>query len=173
MALAHVLLGVLARRPAHGYDLKHEYDTWFPSAKPLAYGQVYATLARLVRDDAAEEVETVPGRGPERIVYAITTAGSTMLKEWLATAESPSGYGADELVRKAVTALRTSTDAAGFLARQRAAHLDAMRQLTHERSAIHDMAQRIAVDHTIAHLDADLRWLEAAYERVAEAQTPR
>src|SRR3954452_672106 len=41
-----VLLGLLERGPGHGYELKADHDEWFPSAKPLAFGQVYATLAR-------------------------------------------------------------------------------------------------------------------------------
>ena len=50
MSLGTVILGVLADGPAHGYYLKREHDDRFPSARPLAYGQVYATLGRLERD---------------------------------------------------------------------------------------------------------------------------
>ena len=44
------LLGLLEREPSHGYDLKRDYDMYFGRGKPLPYGQVYATLARLARD---------------------------------------------------------------------------------------------------------------------------
>ena len=54
MSIGHALLGILAQGPAHGYDLKREHDLRFAGAKPLAYGQVYATLARLERDGHAE-----------------------------------------------------------------------------------------------------------------------
>ena len=50
MSTAHVLLGLLAGEPKHGYDLKRAHDARLPRAKPLAFGQVYATLARLARD---------------------------------------------------------------------------------------------------------------------------
>ena len=43
MSAAHVLLGLLARGAKHGYDLKKAYDERMPQAKPLAFGQVYAT----------------------------------------------------------------------------------------------------------------------------------
>ena len=72
MSLGMVLLGVLADGPAHGYDLKKVYDDRFPSARPLAYGQVYATLGRLERDGLVETVETAQGAGPERTVYALS-----------------------------------------------------------------------------------------------------
>jgi hypothetical protein len=54
-----------------------------------------------------------------------------------------------------------------FLDRQRAVHLARMRELVAIQDAITDAAGQIALDHTVFHLDADLRWLEAAAERVA------
>lgn len=47
MSTGHVLLGLLADGERHGYELKREHDTRFPAARPLAFGQVYATLERL------------------------------------------------------------------------------------------------------------------------------
>lgn len=167
MSIAYVLMGILARGPAHGYDLKHEHDLRFPGAKPLAYGQVYSTLARLERDGFAETVETSQAGGPERTTYALTAAGQKALADWLAHAEPAGPYPADDLVRKAVTALHAGEDAAGFLARQREAHLTRMRELVATQSSLREPAARIAIDHTIYHLDADLRWLETAAARVA------
>ena len=113
MSIGHALLGILARGPAHGYDLKREHDTRFPGAKPLAYGQVYATLARLERDGHAEIAETAQGGGPERTVYAMTPEGRRTLDDWLEQVEPAGPYPADELVRKTITALHLGTDAAG------------------------------------------------------------
>src|SRR5690242_11852557 len=50
MSTGHVLLGLLTRGPLHGYELKRAYDHQLPQAKPLGFGQVYATLGRLQRD---------------------------------------------------------------------------------------------------------------------------
>jgi len=47
------LLGLLDREPSHGYDLKRDYDAYFGRGRPLPFGQVYATLARLARDGKA------------------------------------------------------------------------------------------------------------------------
>jgi DNA-binding PadR family transcriptional regulator len=167
MSVSHAILGILARGPAHGYDLKREHDARFPGAKPLAYGQVYATLARLERDGHAEIAEMAQGGGPERTVYALTPEGRHTLDEWLEQAEPAGPYPADELVRKTITALHLGADSAGLLARQRAQHMARMRELVSEQSAIFDLGAQIALDHTIAHLDADLRWLETAAARVA------
>ena len=170
MSIGHVLLGVLAAGPAHGYELKREHDQRFPSAKPLAFGQVYATLARLERDGLVEVAESSQGGGPERTTYALTAAGQQALADWLADPEPAGPYPADDLVRKTVTALSTGTDAAGFLQRQRQRHLQRMRELFALQQQTDDAGARIAIDHVISHLDADLRWLKAAADRIAREQ---
>lgn len=173
MSIPHVLLGVLAEGPAHGYDLKRAYDNRFPGAKPLAFGQVYNALGRLERDGCVEVAGTAQEGGPERTTYAITASGRERLQAWLAETEPAGPYAADDLVRKTVTALRLGHDAAGFLRRQRQVHLDAMRRLLAEQDATTGTGARIAIDHTVLHLDADLRWLETAAARVAaEGEVP-
>lgn len=170
MSMGTVLLGILAGGPAHGYDLKRLHDARFPSARPLAYGQVYSTLARLERDGLVETVETRRDAGPERTVYAITPAGRDALTAWLDQVETPGTYAADELLRKTVSALHAGAGAEGFLRRQREAHLATMRRLTRELASAAEVGTRIALDHALAHLDADLRWMEQTRDRVAPAQ---
>lgn len=164
-------MGVLAEGPAHGYDLKRAYDSRFPGAKPLAYGQVYASLSKLEKDGYVEVAETSSDGGPERTAYALTSAGEASLREWLGQTEAAGPYAADNLVRKTVTALKLGADAAGFLQRQRATHLAAMKELVDLQLKAADAASSIAIDHTIFHLDADLRWLETAAARVAAEGT--
>lgn len=163
---AEIVLALLRRGPAHGYDVKRDHDAWFPDARPLAYGQVYATLARLERDDLIEVVETRSEGGPERTVYALTDAGAARLVEWLSEPAAVDVNGGGEIVRKTVAALRTGDEAAHFLARQRTAHLRRMRELASQPPGA-DPVARLARDHVVAHLDADLRWLELAVERAA------
>lgn len=171
MAIGHVLLGILERGPAHGYDLKRTHDERFPSAKPLAFGQVYAALAKLASDGLVEVAETQQEGGPERTTYAITPAGVETLESWLAATESAGPYPADELVRKTITSLLRGADTTTFLQRQRATHLAVMRELVATQAGVTNAAASIAIDHTISHLDADLRWLETAAERVAADRT--
>ena len=71
--------------------------------------------------------------------------------------------------RKTVTALRLGGDTAGFLARHRAVHLAAMKHQLELQDSTTDTAARIVIDHTVSHLDAELRWLESAAARVAVA----
>ena len=77
-----------------------------------------------------------------------------------------------EIVRKTVAALRTGADPLPFLAAQRVAHLRRMRELS-DRAAAADPVARLVADHLIAHLDADLRWLDAALQRATDRQGGR
>lgn len=61
MSTATTLLALLEPEPAHGYTLKQKFDTWFAQRRPLAFGQVYATLGRLERDGLAAMVGVDPG----------------------------------------------------------------------------------------------------------------
>lgn len=169
MSVGHVLLGVLAEGPAHGYDLKHAHDERYPGAKQLAFGQVYAALAKLEKDGFVAVVETTRGSGPDRTTYALTPAGKAALGSWLAEVEPAGPYAADELVRKTVTALRLGRDATEYLARQREAHLAEMRRLVALQESTDEVEARVVIDHAVEHVDADLRWLSNAAVRVQSA----
>src|SRR6476661_6208121 len=84
MTVPYALLGLLEREPSHGYDLKRDYDTYFGRGKPLPFGQVYATLARLARDGKVIAGEAEPGAGPDRKRYVIDEQGATDLETWRA-----------------------------------------------------------------------------------------
>src|SRR5256885_14940576 len=84
MSVPITLLGLLEREPSHGYDLKRDYDAYFGRGKPLPFGQVYATLARLARDGKVDAGQTEPGAGPDRKRYSITDRGVAEVEAWLA-----------------------------------------------------------------------------------------
>lgn len=166
MTIAHTLLGILEQAgPRHGYDLKRTFDQHFGQDRPLHYGQVYATMSRLLKSGLVEVDGTEAGGGPERKRYAITEAGVTDVAAWLAQPEKPEPYLQSTLYTKVVLALLTGRDAAGVLDVQRAEHLRLMRELT-RRKTEGDLADQLICDHALFHLDADLRWLELAAARL-------
>jgi DNA-binding PadR family transcriptional regulator len=166
VSVSHVLLGLLERQPSHGYTLKAAYDHGFARDRPLRYGQVYATLARLQRDGLAEEIAVEPGAGPDRRMYAVTSRGVQELVSWLVTPEPPTGYAVSVLFAKTVLALTSGRSAADVLDAQRAAHVARMREVTRAAHGA-DVIARLAADYEIAHLEADLQWIEIAGARLA------
>ncbi|KPI27231.1 transcriptional regulator, PadR-like family [Actinobacteria bacterium OK074] len=175
MSIGHTLLGLLESGPRHGYDLKRAFDEKFGHDRPLHYGQVYATMSRLLKNGLVEVDGIESGEGPERKRYAITEAGVTDVQRWLATPEAPEPYLQSVLYTKVVLALLTHRDATSILDSQRAEHLRMMRILT-DRKRRGDLADQLICDHALFHLEADLRWLEltaARLEQLAQAVTTR
>jgi len=165
MSIGHTLLGLLEHGPRHGYDLKRAYDEHFGHDRPLHYGQVYATLSRLLKNGLIEEHGVEHGGGPDRKRYAVTTDGVTDVQQWLTTPEKPELYMQSTLYTKVVIALMSARDAEVVLDTQRHAHLKAMRALT-TRKAHGDLADQLICDHALFHLEADLRWLELTAARL-------
>ncbi|MFG3688088.1 PadR family transcriptional regulator [Micromonospora sp. NPDC047740] len=171
MSTPHVLLGLLAGGARHGYELKRAHDERLPRARPLAFGQVYATLARLQRDGLVVPAGQQRDGGPDRTSYALTPEGRAALDRWLATVEPPMPYVASTLFAKVMVALLVddADRARSYLIAQRRAHTERLRELTAVKTAPSaSLDEVIAADFAIAHLDADLRWLHTTLERVAD-----
>ena len=165
MSVSLTLLGLLEREPSHGYDLKRDYDTWFGRGKPLAYGQVYATLSRLARDGKAIAGPAEHGEGPDRKRYAITETGIADVERWLPEPAPPEPHLQTMLFTKVVLALMLGHRADRYLDAQRAAHLQRMRELTRlkERG---DLMGTLLADYGLYHLEADLRWIDHTAARL-------
>ena len=167
MSVPTTMLGLLEPHPSHGYELKRAYDRRFGQDRPLPFGQVYATLARLERDGQVQGEGTAPGGGPERKRYAITPAGVAELDRWLARPEPPEPHLQTVLFTKVVLALLSGRDADRFLDAQRAAHLERMRELTARRRT-GTLGETLVADYALFHLEADLRWIELTESRLAQ-----
>ena len=167
MSIGHTLLGLLEHGPRHGYDLKRAYDEHFGHDRPLHYGQVYATLSRLLKNGLIEEDGVEQAGGPDRKRYAVTAEGVTDVERWLGTPEKPALYMQSALYTKVVIALLSRRAAADVLDTQRAAHLSAMRELTTRKNG-GDLADQLICDHALFHLEADLRWLELTAARLTD-----
>ena len=159
------LLGLIEREPSHGYDLKRDYDAYFGRGRPLPFGQVYATLARLARDGKVTPAEVEPGAGPERKRYAITNVGRTEVDAWLAEAVEPEPHLQTVLFAKVVLALMLGRSAERYLETQRAAHQQRMRELT-ELKRSGSLIDVLLADHGLFHLEADMRWIELTSARL-------
>lgn len=164
MSVPFALLGLLEREPSHGYDLKREYDSYFGRAKPVPFGQVYATLNRLARDGTVEPGETEPGSGPDRRRFTITDSGRHLFDTWLREPIPPEPHLQTVLFCKVVLALILNRSAAEYLDAQRGAHLTRMRELTQQKQG--DPLDALLADYGLFHLEADLRWIDITAARL-------
>ena len=81
--LEGVVLAILARRPAYGYEI----TTWLRDNgfADIAEGTVYALLIR-IEQRGLVDIEKVPSeKGPPRKVYSLNAAGGEYLDEFWRT----------------------------------------------------------------------------------------
>jgi DNA-binding PadR family transcriptional regulator len=166
MSVRNAILGFLAQKPRHGYELRAVFeavvggdDNW--DVKPA---QIYTTLDRLEEAGLVERSSDLgEGDQPSRRVYSITPEGDKVLREWFENGV-PTEHQRDEVFVKLMVGLASGEADPGRLIQTQRAHLY---QELHDATAKRDtydpqseLAQILLVDKTIMHLEADLRWLD-------------
>ena len=163
------LLGLVDSGASYGYDLKQRYDEVFGRGRPIAFGQVYAVLARMIRDGHLMTLGEESGDGPDRKRYAITESGRERVRQWLATADVPAPELTGNLFAKVVLACILEADADELLDIQRREHLGRMRELTRAKQDA-PLLERLAIDHALFQIEADLRWIDMTSARLNDMQ---
>src|SRR5689334_18062886 len=106
MSVRHAILGLLAQRPRHGYELRAAFsavvggdENW--DVKPA---QIYSTLNRLEEGGLVLEQSVGQDGGPEKRIYQVTEQGLETLQEWFANGVEPE-HQRDEFFVKLMTSL--------------------------------------------------------------------
>jgi DNA-binding PadR family transcriptional regulator len=81
-AITPVVLGLVAKRPLSGYDIKTIVDRSTRFFWAASYGQIYPELRRLEAEGLIEGTDAPSGERPRRL-YSLTPAGRDALVEWL------------------------------------------------------------------------------------------
>jgi PadR family transcriptional regulator AphA len=96
MSLRHAALGLLAQRPASGYDLLKMFQESMVNVWPATQSQLYGELGKLA-DAGLIRVSDVGPRG--RKEYAITDAGREELTRWMTSPEQDPPFRSAQLLR--------------------------------------------------------------------------
>ena len=171
--MRHAFLALLAKQPAHGYELKQALDHTFGGVwPPLNAGQIYTTLARLERDDLVRGSHVAQAHRADKRVYELTPAGRAALEEWIAEpAEGPRLKDAFflKLVLAQTAGLNSAHDPATLIDRQRRRYLQSLRELNDlaaRADAEGNAMASLLVEGAILHLQADLEWLDLCEARL-------
>ena len=173
------LLALLAKEPAHGYELKLALEQIFGEAYPSPnIGQIYVTLKRLEQDGLVRSQDVAQTTRPNKRVYELTAQGAEALTTWV-TEPSEGPRVRDEFFVKLILApMAGLADRMGLINAQRRHYLGLMRNLTgmqagqhdtagqHDAAGQHDTAGRLLIEGAILHLQADLDWLERCQEEL-------
>jgi|SRR5581483_9028178 DNA-binding PadR family transcriptional regulator len=175
MSVRHAVLGLLAQRPRHGYELHAAFEAVVGGAEnwDVKPAQIYTTLARLEENGLVVENAVEQDGGPEKRIYAITNAGRAVLREWYQEAVARE-HQRDEFFVKLMLCLVTgATDPHQLIQTQRAQLYQDLHAVTVQRARLNprlELAKMLLLDKTIMHLEADVRWLDMIQARWLEIQ---
>ena len=176
MSVRFAILGLLAQKPRHGYELRAAFEAvvggdanW--EVKPA---QIYTTLERLEEAGLVERSSDLgEGDEPARRVYAVTEPGKASLRDWFAQGVTPD-HQRDEFFVKLMTALVSGEGKLDRIVQTQRAHLfQELHAATNQRDSYNpmtEMAQILLQDKSIMHLEADLRWLDITEQRLDQVK---
>lgn len=171
MSIRNAILGLLAKKPRHGYELRVAFSavvggvSW--DVKPA---QIYTTLDRLEESGLVQTKSDLgEGREPDRRIYAITRDGRHALKAWFNDGV-PTEHQRDEFYLKLMIGLISGeADPAKIIQTQRARLYQDLHDATAQRDKFDvqvELAKVLLLDKVIMHLEADLRWLDMIEMRI-------
>jgi DNA-binding PadR family transcriptional regulator len=167
--LRYVLLGILADRPRHGYELKGVFEEFLAGTWALNIAQIYTALARLEADGLVSCQKVPQDQVPDRKVYSLTPAGESELARWAKEPVAGAVSVRDEFVLKIMVAAMTDgSDPLGLVWAQRDVSLKVLADLVHRRDqAVLALPTAMLVDAAILRVRADLEWLDTCEKRLA------
>jgi DNA-binding PadR family transcriptional regulator len=167
--LKHALLGLLARQPRHGYELKNALEQTLGGNWEINFGQIYTTLGRLERDGLVTSHTDAGDRRGKRD-YALTARGRDELEAWLGhPVEKPEALRDEFFIKLVVRHLAGYGGALAMISDQRQAYLKQLREMrTLATEAGDDPFVSLLLEGAMLHLQADLQWLDLCDERLEE-----
>ncbi|HEY1619775.1 MAG TPA: PadR family transcriptional regulator [Streptosporangiaceae bacterium] len=161
------LLALLAKEPAHGYELKMLLEQIFGEAYPSPnIGQIYVTLQRLERDGLVASEDVVQHARPNKRVYELTDAGRSALADWVDRPSDGPRIRDDFFMKLALSPLAGATDRLALINRQRRDYLNQIRSLSTLAAMTEPGVPRLLIEGAMLHLQADLDWLERCQEEL-------
>jgi len=176
MSVRFAILGLLAQRPRHGYELRSAFEAvvggdenW--DVKPA---QIYTTLDRLEESGLVRRSSDLgEGNEPARRIYAVTPEGEQALREWFDSGVIPE-HQHDEFFVKLMTGLVSGEADPSQLVQTQRSHLfqelHAATSLRESYDPQSEIASILLLDKAIMHLEADLRWLDMIESRLEEVK---
>ncbi len=172
MSVRHAVLGLLAERPRHGYELRAAFqavvgeENW--DVKPA---QIYTTLARLEKGGLVIEDAVEQGAGPEKRIYAITPAGRRILKDWFVSGIELEHQRDEFFIKLMIGLVSGIADPYKLIHTQRNNLYQELHDITAHRNRADpqkELACILLLDKAVMHLEADLRWLDMVEARLDE-----
>jgi DNA-binding PadR family transcriptional regulator len=163
------LLALLAKEPAHGYELKLALEQIFGEAYPSPnIGQIYVTLKRLEQDGLVRSEDVEQTNRPNKKVYELTADGRDALRAWVDEPGEGPRVRDDFFVKLILAPMAGLADRMELINLQRRHYLGIMRNLAGLQASTsrEDTPGRLLIEGAMLHLQADLDWLERCQEEL-------
>ncbi|MEU0948686.1 PadR family transcriptional regulator [Streptomyces canus] len=163
------LLALLARGPAHGYELKRGLEQLLGAAYPQPnIGQIYVTLGRLEKSGLIEGQEVEQSSRPNKKTYNLTDAGREALRTWFDDTTEESHVRDEFFMKFALAPQSGLADQLELINKQRRQILITMRSLSQLANSDNsdNLIAQLLVEGAMLHLQADLDWLERCQEEL-------
>lgn len=160
-----LLLGLLREEGRHGYELHDFVEKYMQSCVELKKPTAYYLLEKLAQGGYITETVEQSGNRPARRVYRLTQAGEEQfqlllrqnLRQYI-----PARFG--NLIGLAFLDNIMPAEAIPLLRQRREAM--ALQLAEAEKAPAHHGAFQLLIDHQVAHLRAELDWLETVIDQL-------
>ncbi len=177
MSVKYAMLGILAEKDLHGYELKSSFDEKVGEFWSLNYGQIYTTLDRLEKEDLVTHDRQLQDRRPDRKIYSITGKGRKELDEWLSAPVTKVRALRDEFFIKLVFMDRNEPGPIlELIEKQKSLYLKQMNRLTQQKVTLKkkpedtdSLLTELLMDAGLFHAEADIRWLTLCASKIKTA----
>ncbi len=184
--LTLAILGTLAERPLHGYEIRKRLGLELGPFRALSYGSLYPCLKRMVADGlievSADADEPRKGRSAKplapasarrsRIAYGLTTAGKDRLAEELAHAGASSWDDDTFDVRFSMFAKTDSATRLRILEGRRGRLAERLEEISQGLKAVRDRHDQYTAElqrHGLERVEREVEWLDQLIENERSA----
>lgn len=173
MSVRNAILGLLAQRPRHGYELRAAFEALVGGEEiwEVKPAQIYTTLTRLEDSGLIHQESVDQDGGPEKHIYGLTPQGRTELNEWFASGVEGEHQRDEFFIKLMLSIDDEKADPAHVIQAQRSELYKELHDLTKRRDLANpkkELAQIFMLDKMIMHLEADLKWLDLLDARLVE-----
>lgn len=162
MAVKHIFLALLSKKPMHGYDMKNAFEELLSGQWSLNFGQVYTTLTRLERDGLVEIEEIKSEDKTEKKIYRLTENGQEQLDQWLKQEAEWSVFQDEISFQISAYELIDRDKASELLKNYQNYLLQLIGELVQKKKAVNDANSLTTwiFERNIMKAEADLKWVE-------------
>lgn len=167
MPVRHAILGLLARRPMHGYEIDSEFEAGLRQICHVNISQIYAYLKSLEECGWVVGETILQERNPPKKVYSLTEEGLVELRRWLSAPVQQERQLRDEFLTKfffcqhiAPRALRA------LVGQQKAVYHQHLQEVIAAGQEPMDFLTRLLYEAGRRHAEADVEWLEWVEEQI-------